>query len=115
HHLGTGHLRLVTFLPGRQGPFLGLVHHDPADVLETGGDHRRAREGREVRHVDGVNWVQTVHGRNLANEPAPRLRVANVRRALAPSPSLRYRAALLTAGAPVPAGLARRWGYAPRP
>ena len=66
--LEQGDLIEVEYRRWRQGPFLALVHHDRATMLDTGGEHPRAREGRAVVRVDAPAWIQGVHGANVSNE-----------------------------------------------
>jgi hypothetical protein len=65
--LDRGDLIEVSYRRWRQGPFLALVHHGRSTMLDTGGEHTQAREGREVRRVDRPAWIQGVHGANVSN------------------------------------------------
>ena len=37
-------------------------------MLDTGGSHREAQEGRAVQRIDPLAWVQVVHGGNAINK-----------------------------------------------
>ena len=60
----TGEMRHLCF--SYQGPFLALTQ-DRNLMLDIGGSHREAREGRTVEHIDAISWVQVVHGGNARN------------------------------------------------
>jgi len=66
--LDRGDLIEVSYRRWRQGPFLGLVHHQRSSMFDTGGEHTRARDGRDVRHVEVPTWIQGVHGANVSND-----------------------------------------------
>jgi hypothetical protein len=68
----------------RQGPFLARVNHKRENMINVGGHHRSAREGRSVVSIVEPAWIQVVHGGNLVNElrvpkPMARLRRLPVR------------------------------------
>jgi hypothetical protein len=55
-----------------QGPFYALSHSNRDRVLFSGGDHRNARQGRDIAVVPGLAWLQTVHSDNIDNRLAGR-------------------------------------------
>jgi hypothetical protein len=65
--LERGELIEISYRRWRQGPFLALVHHDRSTMLDTGGEHTRARQGRAVLHVTTPAWIQGLHGANVSN------------------------------------------------
>jgi hypothetical protein len=60
----SGEMQHRTF--SDQGPFLAVTQ-DRELMLDVGGQHRQAREGRTVQHIDGISWIQGVHGGNAVN------------------------------------------------
>ena len=60
----SGEMRHLSF--SYQGPFLAVTQ-DRDLMLDVGGSHRDAREGRTVEHVDAISWIQVVHGGNARN------------------------------------------------
>ena len=60
----SGEMRHLNF--SYQGPFLAVAQ-DRDLMLDAGGRHRHAREGRTVEHVDAISWVQVIHGGNAEN------------------------------------------------
>lgn len=54
-----------------QGPFLAVTHESRNDMLNFGGPHTFAREGRKVLNVEGRQWVQTIHDRNQLSKWRP--------------------------------------------
>jgi hypothetical protein len=65
----TGQMRHHT-LSLYQGPFLALTQNRDR-MLDTGGNHREAREGRTVEHIDDMSWIQVIHGGNALNRLPP--------------------------------------------
>jgi hypothetical protein len=57
-------------LVSHQGPFLAVTQ-DRDTMLDTGGSHREAQEGRAVENMDAIAWVQVVHGGNAINRLPP--------------------------------------------
>jgi hypothetical protein len=80
-------------LASHQGPFLAVTQ-DRDMMLDTGGSHREAQEGRAICQIDSVSWVQVVHGGNAIN-----------RLPLEPSRAIYRRDGPLADGAPVGAAL----------
>jgi hypothetical protein len=60
----SGEMRHRSF--SHQGPFLAVTR-DRDLMLDVGGHHRKAREGRTVEHIDTISWIQVVHGGNAVN------------------------------------------------
>jgi hypothetical protein len=60
----SGEMRHRSF--SHQGPFLAVTQ-DRDLMLDFGGNHRKAREGRAVKHIDTISWIQVVHGGNAVN------------------------------------------------
>ena len=65
----SGEMRHRKF-SSHQGPFLAVTQ-DRDLMLDTGGHHRKAREGRSVKHVHAISWIQVVHGGNAENRLPP--------------------------------------------
>jgi hypothetical protein len=61
----SGEMRHRRLSP-HQGPFLAVTQ-DRDLMLDTGGHHRKAREGRYVEHIHAISWIQVVHGGNAEN------------------------------------------------
>ena len=52
----------------RQGPFLAVTQEGRERMLDVPGPHNPAREGRQnVVHIDGRNWLYTMHGDNVTS------------------------------------------------
>jgi hypothetical protein len=60
----SGEMRHLNF--AYQGPFLAVTQNRDL-MLNVGGSHREARDGRSVEHIDAISWVQVVHGGNARN------------------------------------------------
>jgi hypothetical protein len=64
----TGEMFYLTFRPHRQGPYLAFMNASRDRMLFIGegkGGHVGARGfAKKVVHVSGVNWIQTIHGKN---------------------------------------------------
>lgn len=86
----------------RQGPFLALVHHSRATMLDTGGPHAHARDGRTVRRMPAPAWVQTIHESNASNQLRLTTTTGRARRAVRRLPRGGARAAWVD-GRPVAA------------
>lgn len=83
--LDRGELIEVVYRPWRQGPFLALVHRGRSAMLDTGGPHTSARDGRALRRVGVPAWLQGIHGANVSNDRrarSPRVRAARAVRRL---------------------------------
>lgn len=57
--------RMRRFGSAKQGPFLALSNNGRENMVNQGGQHRQAREGRTVIRIERPAWVQTVHGENV--------------------------------------------------
>lgn len=78
--LDTGRMAEKEWPLRTQGPFLGVTHEGRGEMLQSGIPHSYARQGRRVVHVDGRNWVQTLHGRNQLSRWSGREELSPARR-----------------------------------
>lgn len=78
----TGRLVAIATAPSRQGPFLARVNHGRDDIVNVGGNHLQAREGRTVVRVTERAWIQLIHDGNISNQlrkPKPLARLRRLR------------------------------------